>query len=287
MKRIISLVLLLALVSLILCGCSDSSGILNKLNLNGYVDGIRYQIVDNEAVVTGTENKTTVTEIIIPDEYEGLPVTEIADFGIVNLEYAVSIHIGKNVKEIGEWAMTNNQHITKITVSEENEYFCDIDGVLYSKDMKTVIYYPPSRNIVTTKDEDGNDVNRIAYVIPDGVEEIRTKAFYKCYCLTDITIPESVKLIGEKSFFHCSLQQLNLPEGTETIEKDAFGFNYSLQELTIGPNIKEIGEYAFYNCTNLLKIEVQAKESEIALGKKWYPTNNGIEIDELEVIWYE
>lgn len=287
MKRIISLLLVFTFIMVAFCGCNSTDSLLNTLNLNEYSNGVRYKIIDGEAVVTGTENKTTVTQIVIPDEYEGMPVTKIADFGIVNLEYVTSIHIGKNVKEIGEWALTNNQHITEITVDENNEYFCDVDGVLYSKDMKTIIAYPPSRNLETTTDENGNEIKTITYDIPNGVEEVRTKAFYKCYCVADVTIPESVKYIGEKAFFDCELTTLVLPKGLETIGKDAFGLNYSLKELTIGSNIKEIGDYAFYNCTNLLNIEMQAKESDITLGKKWYPTNNGIEIDELKVIWNE
>ena len=287
MKRMISLFLVSIFIIFSFCGCNGSSSLLNTLNLNAYADGIRYKIIDGEAVVTGTENKTTVTRIFVPDEYMGMPVTKIADFGIVNLEYVTSIHIGKNIKEIGEWALTNNQHITEITVDENNEYFCDVDGVLFSKDMKTMIAYPPSKNLEAAKDENGNEIKTITYAIPDGVEEIRTKAFYKCYRVAAVTIPETVKYIGEKAFFDCELTELVLPSGLETIGKDAFGLNYSLKELTIGPSIKEIGDYAFYNCTSLLNIEVQAKEREVALGKKWYPTNNGIEIEKAEVKWCE
>ncbi len=286
MKRIISLILVTVLIATTLCGCSGVDDLRNTLNLNSYSDSVRYKIENGEATVTGVENKTTVTEIIIPDEYDGYPVTAIKDFAIVNLEYVTKITIGKNVKEIGEWALTNNQYVTEIKVSEENEYFCDVDGVLFSKDMTTLVFYPIMREAVITRDSKGAITSRsLEYTVPESVDTIGGKAFYKCYNLTGIILHEGIKTIGEKAFFHCDLKELILPEGLEYIGKDAFGYNYNITELRIGSGIKEIGEYAFYNCTSLLKINVDAKESDLSLGKKWYPTNNGITIDELEVLW--
>mgnify|MGYP006967377295 CR=1 FL=1 len=39
-----------------------------------------YEIKDGEAIVKSVPNKSTVTKIVIPDEYEGVPVTKISDF---------------------------------------------------------------------------------------------------------------------------------------------------------------------------------------------------------------
>lgn len=235
---------------------------------------IKYRVKDGCAAVTQLPSATGITEIIIADEYEGVPVTEITDFAGSNLEFAEKITIGKNVKTIGEWAFSNNQKLKEFVVAEGNENFRAVDGVLFTADMKTLLYYPAA----------GNE----EYTIPDTVTEIRTKAFYKCSALKSLIIPDTVKTIGEKAFFRCSeLTGLTLPQALETIEKDAFGYCTALTELTIPETIGTIGEYAFYNCTSLMKITVNAKEDDIALGKNWQPTNNGLAIDELNISFAE
>lgn len=266
MKKFVAITLTLILVLASFTGCSlfDTSK----------KSEVKYKVVGDHAAVKELPTVTGLTELVIDDEYEGLPVTDIPNFTGFNLEYAEKIVIGKNVETIGEWAFTNNQKLKEFSVSEENEHFCSVDGVLFTKDMKTLVYYPCAASST--------------YVIPDSVEEIRSKAFYKAGNLKNLTLPSSLKSIGEKAFFRCgSLENVVLPEGIENIAKDAFGYCTALTEVTIPASIKTIGEYAFYNCTSLLNVTVGAKESEVSLGKDWQPTNNGLKIDELKVTFAE
>ncbi len=280
-NKILKISALLICICLLFSGCGAVS---TFLGIEG--DEIEYTVENGEATVTGVPNKMTITKIVIPDEYEGIPVTKIADFSVVNLEYVTEIHIGKNVKEISPWALENNQNVTKITVDENNESFCDVDGVLFTKDMKTLLFYPLAKDLVDTKDENGNDIQISEYSIPDGVETIRTKAFYKCGKITKVVIPDSVKNIEEKAFFRCwSLKDLTLSQKVEVIGKDAFGFCSAISEINIPSTIKQIDTYAFYNCTSLLTINVDAKESDVTLGDKWYPTQNGLAIKDLKINW--
>ncbi len=267
-KKIISIFAIALCICLLFTGCGDSVSSL----LSGENEAIEYKIENGEATVISVPNKSTVKVITIPDEHEGVPVTKIADYSAFNLEYVTEINIGKNVKEIGVWSMTNNQHLTAFNVSAENESFCSVDGVIYTKDMKTIVFCP------NTKEGE--------YKVADGVEIIRSKAFYKCNKLTKITLPETVKTIEEKAFFRCeAVAELNLPKSLQTIGKDAFAYCYGLTVIAVPASIKTIDEYAFYNCTNLLKVTVDAKENDIQLGNKWFPTNNGLDINELEIVW--
>ncbi len=262
MKKVIAALLAVTLAFAALTGCS-------LLDVAG-VSEIKYKKADGYAIVTELPNKTGATEPVIADEYEGLPVTEIADFAGCNLEYAEKITIGKNVKVIGEWAFTNNQKLREFCVPEENESFCSRAGVLFTKDMKTLLSFP----CAGVKD----------YTVPDGVEVLRGKAFYKCGLLEKLTLPESLKFIGEKAFFRCSsLAETALPDGLETVEKDAFGYCTALTKITLPSSIKTVGEYAFYNCTSLLDVTVDAEKDAVSFGKDWQPTNNGLAIDELKI----
>lgn len=273
-KKIISAVLLLTLVTALFSGCSKKTA--TKLT---------YNVTENNTVeIISYTDLTTVSQIEIPDEIDGMPVTRVCDFGVVNAETLEKITIGKNVSEIGEWAFTNNQGLREFAVSPDNEYFTAVDGVLYTKDMKTLLFYPPARNIEFDKLKQNQ--NTTEYVIPDGVELIRSKAFYKCYYVSAITIPESVTAIGEKAFHRtAALESITLPSGLETIGKDAFAYCAKLETVVIPASVTEIDEYAFYNCTSLKSVTMLCSESAVMLGKKWYPTNNGREIKELVVEW--
>ena len=282
MKRLLTVLLLVT----VLCFCLASCGSGDLASLSGNTD-ITLEIENGEATVTAVPNKSIVTEIVIPDEYEGVPVTKIADFACVNLEYVTKVFIGKNVKEISDWAFGNSKKITAFEVDGENPYICDTDGVIYTKDMKTLLFYPPAGTTAVEKDENGNDVKSITYTVPEGVETIRSKAFYKCADLTEITLPSTLKSIEEKAFFRCSLKSLELPEGLEFIGKDAFSFNAAIEKLTIPASVTQIDEYAFFSCTSLLELNMQGTEAEMILGKKWYPTRNGAEIGESLVITWE
>lgn len=279
MKKIISLTVVFVLLCACLCSCDIS-------DITGGNLRIKYKSDGEGLIVTGVPDNSTVPEIVIPDEYEGKPVTGIADFAAVNLENVTKITIGRNVSEIGLWALANNKKLTAVEVNDDNEYFCDKDGVLYTKDMKTLLFYPMARGVTEIKDEAGNTVKAISYEIPEGVECVRTKAFYKCSDIRSLTLPSTLKSIEEKAFFRCSITEIILPDGLETIGKDAFSYT-GLKAIDIPAAVCEIGEYAFYNCTSLLEINVGSPESELNLGKKWYPTNNGLNINELVITWAE
>lgn len=282
MKRIIIALSLILLICFSFVSCGGES-----IDLLSGDTSISYKTTDSEASVHVIPNKSTVTEVTIPDEYEGLPVTVINDFAGVNLEYVTKITIGKNVREISDWAFGNSRKITTFEVDDENPYLCDVDGVIYTKDMKVLLFYPPARNIETSKNDKGEDISTITYEIPEGVETIRSKAFYKCYELTEITLPSTLKSIEEKAFFRCNLKAVTLPENLTFIGKDAFAYCYGIQELTIPSSVAQIDEYAFYNCTAVKSLTMLGKESDMTLGKKWFPTDNGRDLGELNIIWAE
>ncbi len=281
-KRLALFLALLIALSVLFSGCGEELGLGNS--------DVKISVSDGKGIVKELPNKTGITEITVPDEYEGVPVTEIADFAGCNLENAEKINIGKNVEVIGVWAFENNQKLKEFYVDPENKYFCSVDGVLFTKDMKELLFYPLARGIeeVKVKGGDGKEqsAKRITYSVPNGVEKIRSKAFYKCEKLYALTLPDKLKSIEEKAFFKCtSLEIINIPDGVEEIGKDAFGYCSGIKEISVPSSVKTIGDYAFYNCTSLLKVNMLCKKENVTLGEKWQPTNNGIAISELKIIW--
>lgn len=264
MKKKLVLVIAMVLTTVVLLSGCDG------ISLSNSVGEVKYKVVENHAEVVSLPNGSNDKDITIEDEFEGKPVTIINNFAGNNLESAEVIHIGKNIEQIGKWSFSNNQKLTTYDVDDKNQSYCDVDGVLYTKDMKLLVSYPCS--------------NKETFIMPDTVEDVYAHAFYKNENITSITLSKSLKTIEEMSFFQCSnLQKIEFPNMLETIGKDAFTRCTSLKEVTIPSSIKKIEEYAFYNCTELKSITVNKKQADIELGEKWYPTNNGIKIDDLKV----
>ena len=50
--------------------------------------------------------------------------------------------IPESLTDIGDRAFINCHSLEEVEVAEDNTNYCDIDGSLYSKDGKTLIYFP-------------------------------------------------------------------------------------------------------------------------------------------------
>lgn len=138
-----------------------------------------------------------------------------------------SLHISKAIESINQHALNNCSSLQSVTVDIENENFCSYNGVLYTKDMKTIVLYPRGLQ----SDE---------YYIPDGVEVIYPRAFADCSRIQKVFVPSTIKEVGSYAFDESSVSVLNLPETTEIIGDHAFSSCDSLTMMTIPNSIKRI-----------------------------------------------
>ncbi|MBQ6020021.1 MAG: leucine-rich repeat protein [Clostridia bacterium] len=77
---------------------------------------------------------------------ETKPVTKIREYAFNCDETLQTVYIGKNVKEIDGKSFYTCRALRRIVVDPANENYCDVDGVLFTKDKKTVICCPIARN---------------------------------------------------------------------------------------------------------------------------------------------
>lgn len=90
--------------------------------------------------------------------------------------------------------------------------------------------------------------------IPTTVTAIGTKAFQDSG-IKDLSIPLSVKKIGDRAFFRCEdLVQLDLPEGITSIEEWTFCYCTNLASVSLPSSLKTIGRSAFEFCTSLNEV---------------------------------
>ena len=122
----------------------------------------------------------------------------------------------------------------------------------------TVTYEGEEYNVTSIGDEAFYYCYSLTSItLPEGVTSIGSSAFEDCYSLTSITLPKGVTEIGEWTFAHCySLTSITLPEGVTSIGNSAFRSCTALTSITIPEGLKSIGNSAFFNCNALTSITI-------------------------------
>ena len=98
------------------------------------------------------------------------------------------------------------------------------------------------------------------------VTEIGDQLFKDEMLLTDVSIPGTIKRIGEQAFYGTNLKSLTLAEGLEEIGNLAFAMNTSLTYVYIPESCDTIGYFAFAGANN----------AELFMGRKSAPTGSGL-----------
>ena len=127
---------------------------------------------------------SSLPEITLPD---GLTIIDSGAFSgcssLVTIEIPVKVNtIGG---ETGDYSSVFSEcfSLESIEVEDNNNYFSDIDGVLFNKDKTELFLYPAGKNGET-------------YGIPEGVKEVYSSAFADCSNLVTLTMSASVQKIS-------------------------------------------------------------------------------------------
>ena len=82
-------------------------------------------------------------------------------------------------------------------------------------------------------------------------------AFYACYDLTTISIPQGVTSIGYSAFDGCTgLITISIPQGVTSIGDGAFNECAALTSIIIPQGVTNIGYRTFFGCTSLTSISL-------------------------------
>ncbi|MCM1140558.1 MAG: leucine-rich repeat domain-containing protein [Muribaculum sp.] len=116
-------------------------------------------------------------------------------------------------------------------VDPENESFCSFDGVLYTKDMKKLCYFPAGKIGDFVVPDDVETIRAYSFsgamfvnsvIMNDNVTTIGKYAFEGCYGLTSIKLSGNVEKLGDSVLWDVnSLKHLCIPEGVEQISNEA------------------------------------------------------------------
>ncbi len=105
------------------------------------------------------------------------------------------------------------------------------------------------------------------------VTSIGRNAFYWCYGLPSVTIPNSVTSLGNSAFQRCSgLTSVTIPNSVTSIGESAFYGCSGLTSITIPNSVTSIGSYAFGGADILTIISLIENPFEIVGKTSWYST---------------
>ncbi len=227
------------------------------------------------------ENCTTIKKAVIPNhiqstggyifynsniEYVSIDVEEFKVYNTVlaGAPKLKEVEFGKNVKLISgqtvqskkvEKIIIHSENVTGITgysfdgctnlkeiiISESNESYKTIDGILYSKDEKELVAFPSGR----TEE----------FIPSDNIEIIGDRAFWGNTLLKTVNITPNIKKIGDTVFYNCT----------------------NLKIINIDNGVNEIGNNIFYNCKNVEQVNYNGKIEEWnRINKKSWKGNSNI-----------
>ena len=136
-----------------------------------------------------------------------------APYDLANNDKVKVVYIGAHVEQI-TWNGYRCGNLMNILVEESNPNYTSVDGVLYTKDKKTLVAFPSGRK--------GD------YEVLPGTKTIANFAFKTCK-LSNIIIPDSVEVIGENVFYDCRwLDEIVLPD---TVKKLSGQNNQNFQSI--------------------------------------------------------
>ena len=123
------------------------------------------------------------------------------------------VSISEQVTAVSAITFASCTALEDYSVADENADLKSVDGVLYSKDGKTLICYPSGKNGAT-------------FTVPQEVESIGKNAFYDCAALTTVQIPMTVTNIDADAVVYTDA---NAEKMTIRCIEDSAAYRYAVE----------------------------------------------------------
>jgi len=275
---------------------SSSELELEVVNPNASSPELKYEISGNVVIIISYTG--TAENFIIPDEIEGIPVTEIRPRAFENCSSLKSITIGKNVTTIGKWAFSGCTGITSIeipkkvesigsmafdkctalesiNVSENNDSYSSEEGVLYDRGKTKIVQCPLgksgdlnlARGVKYIDDFSFRSCTKINTInLPNEVLMVGNGAFSGCISLSTVFLPNSITSIGQMAFYKCeNLTDIKIPSKVISIGAQTFSGS-GLRSVQFSSGITSISKGAFFDCKGLARVIIPESVKSIGRG---------------------
>ena len=197
------------------------------------------------------------TDLVIPAEYRGIPVTSIEISAFEYCSGLTEIVIPDSVTSIGDAAFRGCSGLASVTIGNGvtwigNYAFYNCSGLTGE------LIIPNGMTSIGNYTFYGCSGLTGELIIPDSMTSIGDYTFYGCSGLTEIVIPDSVTSIGDYTFYGCSglTGKLIIPDSVTSIGSSAFYKCSGLTEITIPDSVTSIARGAFRYCSGLTEMTI-------------------------------
>lgn len=227
-------------------------------------------------------------ELVIPDKVKSIGPSA---FGYAPA--ATRVKLGKSVENL-QYSFAYCDQLESYEVAEDNPKYCSADGVLFSKDMKKLYYYPAAKAATSYKLPDGTttlngdfpfyrcknletvDLNNVT-VVEDSYDYVNDSAepysiFTICKSLKEIKVASGNPAFAtvDGVLFNKDMTRLEsypagngkdaytVPDGTTTIRYGAFNWNKDLVSVTFPASITDLGTTPFAGWSKLGTITLKS-----------------------------
>lgn len=197
-----------------------------------------------------------VVDIETGEKDTSKPISVIDEYAFNCDEKINTISIGKDVKEIDGKSIYSCWWIQNVWIDDENPYYCDIDGVVYNKDLTEVIFYPTDHDKYLREklgynnlvDDSGAPMEELW-----GTTEKYDEAFLTEYNkqIRTYVIPSTVTKIGQLAFAYSNITDLYIPEGVKTMESMAVFKNTELRNIYSYTTDKDITDVTYNSIASM------------------------------------
>ena len=254
------------------CGFQITNGIYNEKDskiksgmayavsmvFDGIIDGVYYEIADDHAVVSGSSDDITETEI--KSEYNGYPVTQITDSAFKNKTALKKVTIPDSVRSIGDYTFRWCSGLTSITIPDsvtsigsgafsgcENLTIQTVKGSYadtYAQNNSIPVYY--YLNDFTPEPPTVLTVTENSIVLPpnDGYEYRMDDGEWQ-----DSNVFENLTRNSSHKFYQRMKATANCPESFSSPAADISTLDHDYREEIIPPTINSQG-YILHTCNN-------------------------------------
>lgn len=208
------------------------------------------------------------TFIVVPSEYNSLPVTSIRTSVFQNNTQIIGIEIPQSINQIDAHAFDGCKNLNTVIIENNS---VDIGDYAFHNciNLKSFVLgdYTP---LATNQPNIGKRAFSSCYTLQEisigkNVSSIGDYAFYGCSELSSVFIPDKLLNIGDGAFSTCSkLNNIIMGTNIKSIGANAFeGSN--LERLTLPNNLESIGEKAFINCKKIISLKIP--DSVLTIGR--------------------
>ncbi len=255
--------------------CGEKSTVTDEGSAIAVTEGLEYALNSDESSYTLIgRGSSEDSRIIIPETYNGLPVTNIGQYAFAEIFGITSVYIPESVTAISDYAFYNCHNLSYLEIGKGVKEI-GTDAFLGCYTLLEVINTSEWFTLVKGETKNGYVAN-YALTLSNWNVDFRNVVFcddgYIFYAEgdivyligyegeeTDLVLPENYKgksySIYPNAFKNrVDITSLVISEGVTEIGKKAFFECNRISKLTVGDNVKTIGNSAFSSCTSLLKV---------------------------------